>query len=149
MANQVAYGFVRLQDVFASRVTEIGVGEVAAAIDQSLTEHNRQLNALIDNFCVRTTQFKTRYRTPSSLRLQPLDEHGRALPVTTAGHYDVAWPIQMAGIAHGRTFLAREKMTVEEVDAWDDGPAFDAIVAKLEAVGAEVHEDAYRLTKLP
>lgn len=116
MANQVAYGFVNLADVFGRRVTEIGVDVVTSAIDQSLTEHNRQLDALINLFCTRTSNFKTRYRTPSASRLQPLDEHGRARPIVTSGQYDVSWPIHMAGAAYGQTFLAREKMTVAEVN---------------------------------
>lgn len=116
MTNQVAYGFVNLHDVFSQRVTEVGVGEVTAAIDQSLEEHNRQIDAFMNLFVQRTTDFKTRYRTASALRLQPLDEQGRALPVTTQGYYDAAWPIHMAGLAHGRTWLAAQKLTVGEVN---------------------------------
>ena len=116
MANQVAYGFVNLADVFDRTVNEIDVAEVFTAIDQSIEEHNRNLQQMIDTFCVSTTDFKTRYRTPAHQRLQPLDEHGRALPTTGYAAYDVAWPIQMAGAAHGQTWLARQRMTVRELN---------------------------------
>lgn len=116
MANQVAYGFMNLSDVFAKKVTEVGVTVVSDAMAQSLAEHNRQLDALMGLFVEKTTDFKTRFRTPTAARLQPLDEQGRALPVNAAGQYDVSFPLQQAGIALGNTFYAREKMTVGDVN---------------------------------
>lgn len=116
MPNQVAYGFMNLSDVFERRVSEIGVSVVSDAIQASVAEHNRQLDTLMGLFVEKTTDFKTRFRTPNMSRLQPLDEHGRALPVVTSGSYDVAYPLQMAGVATGHTFLAREKMTVGEAN---------------------------------
>lgn len=116
MANQVAYGFMNLRDVFARRVTEVGVDVVATARDQSLAEHNRQLDALLALFVRRTTGFKTKFKSTSVARLQPLDEFGRALPIKPSGQYEVAFPIQMGGAAWGANWLAREKMTVEEAN---------------------------------
>jgi len=116
MANQVAYGFMNLTEVFGRRVTEVGVNVVTAAVEQSVAEHNRQIDALTGLFVEKTTNFKTRFRTATAARLQPLDEQGRALPIVTAGQYDVAFPLQMAGAALGNTFYAREKMTVGEVN---------------------------------
>lgn len=116
MANQVAYGFNTLQDVFARRVTEIGVDVVADAIQQSVDEHNRQMAALLGLYVEPTQQFKIRYTTPVAARLQPLDESGRARPLRIAGYYDIAFPLQMGGAAWGGTFLSRAKLTVEEAN---------------------------------
>lgn len=114
MANQVLYGFESLQSLADRRVTEVGVQVVTNAIDQALEEHNRQMNAVMSLFIRRTTDFKTRFRTPTLARLQGLDENGRARPIQPAGQYDVAFPLQYAGAAFGETFISRNLITVQE-----------------------------------
>lgn len=116
MANQVMYGFQNLAHVFDRRVEEVGVMQVYDAIQNTITEHNRQINALISLFVERTTEFKRRYRTPSASRLQPLDENGRARPISPAGYYDVSWPLQAAGTATGFNDISRIKMTVSDAN---------------------------------
>jgi len=116
-ANTVQYGFLRLADVFAHRVSDVGIGEVNAAIDLTLQEHNRQMAALLGLFADVTTDYKARYKTPAMHRLQPLDENGRSRPVMPLASYDVAYPIQMAGSAWGANYVASQKMTVGEANA--------------------------------
>lgn len=118
MANQVAYGFINLSDVFAKRVNDVGVDTVTTAINRTIDEHNRQMDALLSLFVTRTTKFKTRYRTPTAARLQPMDQSGRARPIRLAGQYDVAWPLQMGAAAWGGNFLAMEKLTVAEANEY-------------------------------
>lgn len=109
------YGLLNMADLADQRVTEVGVEQVMTAVDQSVAEHNRQLDALMDLFVVRTTKFKGRFWAAANTRLQPLDNSGRALPIKPAGKYDLAWPIQMAGIAWGHDYVTGQKMTVGEV----------------------------------
>lgn len=116
MANVLTWGFHRLEDVYDQRITAVGVDVVSRAIDATLAEHNRQLNALIDLFCFRTTRYKTRFRTASAVRNQPLDEFGRAKPIQVGGYYDVELPVVRSGNAYGFTWEASRKMTVAEVD---------------------------------
>lgn len=116
MANQLLYGFIQLKDLAARRVTEVGVQVVNDAINQSVEEHNRQIQAILDLFAERTTDFKEKFNSPTVARLQPLDEHGRARPIKMAGQYGVAYPIQDGGTAWGATYKAREKMTVQEAN---------------------------------
>src|SRR5574340_376079 len=116
MANQVLYGFIDLEDLFDDRVDEVGVQVVNDAIDATIAEHNRQMNALVDLFVEPTTEFKISYQSPTAARLQPVDEFGRARPLRPAGKYDVAYPIQMGGAAWGETWLASKKMTVAEAN---------------------------------
>lgn len=78
MANQVLYGFMNLKDAFNSRVEDVGIGVVNAAIDETLAEHARQLANLMSLFVDPTQEYKLRYKTPSTASLQPLDENGRA-----------------------------------------------------------------------
>ncbi len=116
MANQVLYGFHNLKDLFNKRVTEVGVSVVNGAIETTLTEHNRQVDALVSLFATRTTDFKTRFRSVAAARLQPLDENGRARPIKAAGYYDVALPLQMGGSAWGVDYVTSQKMRLDEVN---------------------------------
>lgn len=116
MANQVAYGFHNLQNVFDRRVSTVGVATIATAIQQSVDEHNRQMNALIGLFAERTTDFQIQYRTPALARLQAADEQGRARPIRPGGQYTVAFPLQKGLAAWGSTYEANVKMTVDEAN---------------------------------
>lgn len=112
----VMYGFQNLTNLFDRRVNTVGWDVVGRAVDASVAEHNRQMGAMLDLFATRTTDFKKRFTTPTAARLQPLDGNGRARPIRPAGHYDVAFPLQMAGAAWGANFLARAEMTVQEAN---------------------------------
>lgn len=111
----VLYGYLNMADLYDQRVTEIGVEQVSTSIEQSVQEHNRQLDALIDLFVMRTTKFKGRFLTAGNARLQPLDNMGRALPIKPSGKYDLAWPIQMGGTAWGFDYVTGQKITLGEV----------------------------------
>ncbi len=110
----ILYGFTNLADVFTDRVENVGIQVVNDAIDQTVAEHNRQMDALMGLLATPTTEYSVRYRTPVAARLQPLDEQGRARPIKVTGYYDIAFPIQDAGVAWGQTYKASKKMTVEE-----------------------------------
>lgn len=116
MANQLLWGFVQLKDLANRRVTEAGVAVVNDAIDAAVAEHNRQIDAIVALFAKRTTEFKLRYSGSSVARLQPLDEHGRARPIKPFRAYDIALPVQDAGVAWGANYKARQKMTVQEAN---------------------------------
>lgn len=109
------YGVLTEKDLATQRVTEVGVDVVMDAVDQSLMEHNRQMDALMSLFVTRTTKFKTRFQTNTAARLQPLDASGRARPIKPGGYYDLAFPLQMAGAAWGTDYVTGIKMRVEEV----------------------------------
>ena len=64
------YGFESLKDLASKRVTEIGVGLVNTAINQTVQEHNRQMAALMGLLAKPVTDFKVTYRTPTAARLQ-------------------------------------------------------------------------------
>lgn len=116
MANQVLYGFLEHYDIFSQRIQGSLVETVTGAIEASVAEHNRQLDAVMALFVEPTTEYKRRFAQATAHRLQPLDDNGRARPVKTAGFYDVAWPIQEAGSAWGSNYVARQKMTVEDAN---------------------------------
>jgi hypothetical protein len=114
MANQVLYGFHTIADLARERVVGNLIDVVSDAIQQAVDEHNRQLNALIDLLVMRTEEYKLKYRSTTAARLMPLDEQGRARPIQPANNYDLAWPLQKAGLAWGLSRQARAKLTVGE-----------------------------------
>ena len=116
MANQLLYGFMNLKDLATRRVTEVGMGVVWDAIQATVAEHNRQMDAIMSLFAIRTSDFKERFISPTVARLQPLDDNGRARPIKTAGFYDVAYPLQAGGAAWGANYVTRAKMTVQEAN---------------------------------
>lgn len=117
MANTILYGFHGLKDVFAERVTEVGVNVVQTAIQETVNAHREMVSKLYSLFATTTREFKTRYKTPNSGALQPLDpETGRARKIQVGGYYDVGFPIHSAGIAWGRNRMTSLYMTVEETN---------------------------------
>ena len=116
MANQILYGFRNLADAFTEKVTTISVPVINTAIDETLAEHNRQLNTIMALFADTTTDYKRRYKTPTASRLQPLDENGRARPVRRAGYYDIGFPMHRGGSAWGQTYEERLKSTVQDLN---------------------------------
>lgn len=120
MANVAAYGLFNRRDVADRLITEVGVGEVFTAIDQTLAQHNAEMNAMMSLFVRRTTDFQLNYRTPATNRLQALDEIGRALPVKGGGVYQVEWPLLRAGTAWGYDYETNLKMTVQQAAEQND-----------------------------
>jgi hypothetical protein len=116
MANQVLYGWHNIRDLAAMRVVGDNIPVINDAINMSVAEHNRQLDALFSLFVTPTTDYKRRYWQASNTRLQPLDNNGRALPIKPSGYYDVAWPIQAAGSAWGADYVTQIKMTGAEAE---------------------------------
>lgn len=116
MPNTPLYGFYDLEHAFDERVTEVGVEQVQNAIQASVEEHNRQLDALMSLFVEKTTDFKTVYKTTTVTRNQPLDQDGRARPIQPTGQYEVAFPIQGSGNAWGSNHISRVKMTVGDAN---------------------------------
>lgn len=119
------YGLLSMADLANRRVTEVGVGEVSTAIDMSVAEHNRQMDALMALLARRTTDWQTRFRTPVAARLQPGDEFSRGRPIKPAGQYDVGLPLTQGDIAWGFNSVTGAYLTV--------GEAAEATNALLEA----------------
>lgn len=113
--SQVLYGFMNRRDLLDQRVTDSNIPEFNQAIDDTLAEHTRQLNAVLGLFAERTTEFKERYAAAVLTRSQPLDENGKALPIKRAGYADVAYPIHASGNAWGANYITKAKMTGAEV----------------------------------
>jgi hypothetical protein len=128
MANAVLYGFENLSDRFSERVSDSLIPVINTAIERTMAEHNRQLDAFLALFADRTTDYSRRYKTPVANRLQPMDENGRARPIRVAGYYDIAFPMQEGGTAWGQTYQASLKNTVQDVNNRLSGLLFGDIM---------------------
>ncbi len=115
MANQVAYGFVDLRDHFSQRVSDVGEQFVNDAVNLTLQEHNRIVEEMLGIFAETTTLPQTSFTSIAASRLQPMDEHGRPRPIKPS-KYNIAFPLRMAGVGVGDSFVAAAKMTVGHVN---------------------------------
>jgi hypothetical protein len=116
MATLLSYGFVNLEHLALDRVTTVGTPVIMQAIQDTVAEYNRNINALMAAWVERTTAFQERYLIPGSGTLQPVDEAGHPLPITEAGHVDVGYPIQHGATAWGGNRISWPLMTIEEAN---------------------------------
>lgn len=117
MANNVlAYGFNSLTQMLSLRPSQVGVGQVTTAIEESSAENTRAKNALIALFAERTTNAKENFVLPSGGSLQRLDEFGIPRVVAPSGSYDVAYPIFGGGTAFGRNRVTAALETIADIN---------------------------------
>ncbi len=134
MPNQVQYGFHRLADLRDRRITEVGVQRINQAVEQSIEEHNRNLQQMISTFCgPETSDYKLVYNVAQNARLQLLDEDARAQKIKKAARYEIGLPLRHYGIAWGANFVTRAKMTVQQAN--------DAVATLLDADKRTVRDD--------
>lgn len=114
----VPFGFHRLTDqqlgILAADIPNV----INAAVDEALRAHDDRTTRALGIFSFQTTIASQAYENPIEYgELQPLDEHGRALPERSArgDRYTVGLPIAMHGTAVGETWLHRRKLTGQGV----------------------------------
>lgn len=120
MANLVNYGFLSLEDLYAQRVNTVGIERVFQAVQESLDEYNRVVNAMQSGWVERTTMVQEYIELPGGGTLQPLTPDGNPLPTVPSGQYTVGYPIHGAGTAWGTNRITREMLTVQEADRFTD-----------------------------
>ena len=117
-ANEVAYGFIGQEHLFAERIINVPVETVQTAVMLSLEMHNREINALMDGLVERTSEYQINYQLAAAGELQPLDEDGNPRPTQPKGTYTVAFPIRGGGDAYGTNRVSRAKATVADMNRW-------------------------------
>jgi hypothetical protein len=109
-------GFLNLKDVLGDRIIQVDIEAVNDAFDQAMSAYNETTNEMLSLFAEPVSTHQIRYKSPVAAYLEALDEHGRARPMKSVGHYDVAFPLFKAGSAFGMTRDVRVKMTVQEAN---------------------------------
>jgi hypothetical protein len=120
MANTLTYGFVSLDDLYTQRVNTVGIQRVYDAVQESVDEYNRVVNAMMAQMVQRTTMAQEWIELPGGGTLQPLTPDGNPLPIVPSGAYTQGYPIAGAGTAWGTNRITREFLTVEEADRFTD-----------------------------
>jgi hypothetical protein len=117
MATTVQYGFIGIRHLFSQRIQDVGVPILNGAVQATLAEYNRQLQAMMGPL-VQTTErkaFRVRQYDGGGT-LQPLDEWGNPLPVKMGRSVIYGLPLQRGGTAWGTNRESRALMTVEEAN---------------------------------
>jgi hypothetical protein len=113
----IAYGFLDLEHLFARRVTEVGVDVITRAIDLTLEEHNRVLNALLEELASRTTAAsRSASASPGRPNCSRSTNGAFRGPTQEYLYIEAGYPIFHAGDAIGRNRIARSMMTVQELN---------------------------------
>ena len=120
MANLLNYGFLSLEDLYAQRVNTVGIDRVYGAVQDSVDEYNRVVNAMMNGMVERTTMVQEYIELPGGGTLQPLTPDGNPLPIVPSGQYTAGYPIHGAGTAWGTNRITREMLTVQEADRFTD-----------------------------
>lgn len=137
MPNQVAYGFVSLQDVFGQRVAQVGVETIRTAITDSVRAYNEEIRSLVETWASIGITTRERVELPGSGTMQPLDEWGIPLPVRPSGAYDSGYPIYGGGTAWGTNRVSAALLTVEEANRYtSDAFQRDATWVRTRLMGA-------------
>lgn len=118
MANEVAYGFVTMADVFANRAQMVGMERVNTAILETAAFWSQQVADINSKFIEPTTMSEMGFNLPGGGGMQPLDKDGNPVPVRPTGHYDVGFPIRLKGTAYGTDRITRANATVEQFNQW-------------------------------
>lgn len=110
----MAIGLFDSQDL-TQRVATLNIDAISSRVDEWMQAHNESYNALINIFAERTTAVKEVYYPITVTRAQPLDEHGRPLPIKPGKGYDVAYPLKSSGSSWGANWVASQKMTLGDI----------------------------------
>jgi hypothetical protein len=116
MANIVKYGFQTLKHLAGTRAMTVGVTEINRAIDEEAALYNAEMDRMIAIFADRTTEHTSRYHMLGAETLQPVRDDGKSVPTMPGAYYDVGYPIFGGATKIGKTRVAREKMTVAELE---------------------------------
>lgn len=121
MANVNTYGLTTLLDHSILNPNEtaatVDSGLLMSGVLMDLADHNERINTLLRLFCETTTEYQLEVKQTAASRSQPVDEFGRAVQVKPPVPYTVAFPLIGSGNALGATYLAKNTMTVRDLQS--------------------------------
>ena len=118
MANDIAYGFMTLQDRFQDRVEDVGIEVVSSVMEASFREHDREITAVLDFFSQPTTSRAELVRLPGTRIAQPLADGANPEPTRITGSYEAGYPLRGYGDAYGMNMVERAYQTVQDANDW-------------------------------
>lgn len=113
--NTVASGFFGLLDAFPEPI-ELNIEAVNDAIEQSVNEHNRQLERLTSLLCEPTVSKKEKFSLPQQWRMVPRGSISRGERPLSHEDISMAWPMFSGVVSLGEESFAGKLMTVAQAN---------------------------------
>lgn len=119
MANSILYGVMNQKDL-ASDLTPQNVAItidqnlIIGAVEETVTQHNEEINELRTLFADTTTDYTLFYKGYIGNDLQEGDENADPLVVKGIAHYSVGFPIRIGQTAWGANYTTINQMTLQE-----------------------------------
>lgn len=115
----LVYGLHDLETLKEERIEEIGISEINDRIIEWNNELNRVYNAIFGQFTQRDERWNvspiSKYNLPAASEMQPVDEHGVAVPARETGSYQIGLPMWRRERSFGFSYEALRKVTVAEL----------------------------------
>lgn len=114
MANQIAYGFHNLQDVFSENISNVTVETLNAAILQSAQFYANELDNLMMGLVgeLEGNSAKVRVKVGIGGELQPGSQNGVPIPIRKFNAYEQGWPFMRGMDSFGFNEESYAKTTV-------------------------------------
>lgn len=116
MANAQTWGFMKLEDVYDRRVTEVDATRIDTAIFESANMFNESMNAMLNTLVERTTAREGAFELPTAGEMQPLSEDGTPRPTQSYRTITQGYPFWRSGDSFGLNREAYANLTVREMD---------------------------------
>lgn len=119
MANSVLYGVLNQKDLAANLtpqnvVIEIDQRLVIGAVEETVEQHNLEINELRGLFADPTTDYTLFYKGYIGNDLQENDENADPIVVKGVSHYSVGFPVRIGQTAWGATYTTLNQMTLQD-----------------------------------
>lgn len=119
MANSVLYGVMNQKDLALNLtpqniVITIDRDLIIGAVEETVDQHNLEINELRGLFADTTTDYTLFYKGYIGNDLQEGDENARPLPVKGISHYSVGFPIRIGTTGWGANYTTLQQMTLQD-----------------------------------
>jgi hypothetical protein len=119
MANSVLYGVMNSKDLAANLTPQnviitIDRDLVIGAVQETVDQHNQEINELRALFADPTTDYSLFYQGYVGNDLQEGDENARPLPVKGISRYSVGFPIRIGTTGWGANYTTLNQMTLAD-----------------------------------
>ncbi|MBZ0287387.1 MAG: hypothetical protein K8I30_07220, partial [Anaerolineae bacterium] len=117
MANEIAYGFHKLEDIFDEKVTAQEPEVMDEAVMMSAQRYSEDLDAMLTTLTGEIQGYpKKRVQIGIGGELQPLSENGTPIPIRIGARYEQGFPLARGGDSLGWNRESFAAMTVREMN---------------------------------
>lgn len=114
--NAITYGFMQLADVYDRRVSDVEPERIDSAVYQSAELYQRDLDAVVGELVVDTTERDGAFELPTTGELQPGSENGTPVPTQNYKEIVQGYPMWRGMDSFGWNREAYAKLQVGDMD---------------------------------